>query len=141
MGMPQEPVVNDYEPTPISPLSDPFHAGLIPSPTAALLSPGRGHHGPGHLPDVGPVEGPDVDVRGQLGEVMGDGDSEASSSGAGESAGGAAPVRPAPVNDADHPMARGGIFSGSDGNMHYARPAADGSFSITQVGAPGDGSV
>jgi hypothetical protein len=58
------------------------------------------------------------------------------------------PARPAPVNDADDPMARGGIFS--DGvNLHHIRPmtgpSSGGStgtgYGTTHVGAPGDGAI
>jgi hypothetical protein len=53
--------------------------------------------------------------------------------------------RPRVVSDADSPMTRGGIFTGSDGNLHHVRPmtgpssgGSTGLFS-SQVGAPGDG--
>jgi hypothetical protein len=135
---PVEPILADPHVANVSPLSDPFHAGLLPSQTAALLAPGRSHHGPGQLPDAGPVEGPDVDVRGQLGEVLGESGSE--DSGVQESV-----PRQLIASDAD--PVRHGIFTGSDGAMYHIRPATipgTGGSTIryggSQFGTSGDGS-
>jgi hypothetical protein len=151
------PPVNDYEPRPISPLSDPHGSGLLGHSGAPLMnrppraprahdmglpsSSGGGSISGIHDGGGDGSSGFDLDQLNEDLKAKADDDEESGVTNE-------QPSRPVPVNDADHPMARGGIFS--DGvNLHHIRPmtgpSSGGStgtgYGATHVGAPGDGAV
>jgi hypothetical protein len=152
------PTVNDYERRPVSPLSDPHGSGLlghsgaplmgrIPKPPSARdmgIPSSSGSSGiPGGSLGGGGGGSFDFDPR-ELAEDL----QAKQESGEGEE--NEAPARPPIVNDADDPVAtRGGIFTGSDGNLHHITPApmtgpssgGSAGFYARHVGAPGDGAI
>jgi hypothetical protein len=142
----------------VSPLSDPWNAQAGATPGARLMNADLLRNRQGPSPMVGgepPAESPvDGSIEGELGKTLGDdpfgegAEARRQAQSAQAEARYGVGSRPAPVNDADHPLSRGGIFSDGQ-NMHHVKPApmagpssggSTGLFS-SQVGAPGDGAV
>ena len=134
---------------PVSARSDPFHAGLIPSPADRLMSADYYRRRPDarlSLGDAGGAGAGPLDLSG-VGDVLGGAGYRAPEKSATPTSEGAQD-QPAPrtiASDADEPTQ--GVFSTQDGSMIHLRkmtgPTAGsaGTYAASPVGSPGDGAV